>query len=241
VMNCYTNQHSEFPPERVALLSTLANQTALAIENARLATNAAVVREMHHRIKNNLQTVAMLLRMQAGESRGLSAAEVLHTSVHRILSIAAVHEVLAQEGFRLVDVKEVAERIARLTAQNMVRPDMNIDIVVEGEPLVMPSRPATSLALVINELLQNALEHAFVGRVNGIVRILLGHGPDGSVVDVTDDGIGYSGPEENSLGLEIVHTLIHEDLHGTMEIDGTPRGTKVTIRIPHLDATKGTE
>jgi two-component system, sensor histidine kinase PdtaS len=241
VMNCYTDQPSEFPPERVALLSTLANQTALAIENARLVTNAAVVREMHHRIKNNLQTVAMLLRMQAGESRGLRAEDVLRTSVHRILSIAAVHEVLAQEGFRLVDVKEVAERIARLTAQNMMRPDRNVEIVVEGEPLVLSSRAATSLALVINELLQNSLEHAFVGRAKGIVRILLGHGPEGPVIEVADDGIGYSGPEENSLGLEIVHTLVYEDLHGTMEIQGAPGGTTVTLRIPHQDAPRGTE
>src|SRR6185436_350099 len=156
-----------------SLFSTLANQTALAIENAQLVTNAAIVREMHHRIKNNLQTVAMLLRMQAGEARGnaaissdgtTTAADVLHISVTRILSIAAVHEVLAQEGFRLVNVKDVMERIAATVSQNMLRPDLQAEIIVEGEPVVLPSRPATALALVVNELLQNALEHAFVGR-----------------------------------------------------------------------------
>jgi two-component system, sensor histidine kinase PdtaS len=241
VMNCYTAAPSEFPPERVALLSTLANQTALAIENARLVTNAAVVREMHHRIKNNLQTVAMLLGMQARESRGLRAEDVLHASANRILSIAAVHEILAQEGFRLVNVKQVAERIVRLTAQNMVRPDLHVEITVEGESVVLPSRPATSLALVINELLQNSLEHAFVGREQGSVRILLGHSPAGLVVEVADDGIGFTGPEANSLGLEIVDTLIHEDLHGTLETHGGTGGTRVTLRIPSIDKTQEVE
>src|SRR3990172_8898252 len=143
VMNCYTDRPHVFSPEQIALFSTLANQTALAIENARLVTNAAVVREMHHRIKNNLQTVAMLLKMQAASGENLSAQDVLHISVNRILSIAAVHEVLSQEGFRFVDVKDVAERIAQLTAQNMLGPERRIHIHVTGEAIVLPSKPAT--------------------------------------------------------------------------------------------------
>src|SRR5687767_7973921 len=166
-LNCYTTQPHVFSEAEIALFSTLANQTALAIENAQLVTNAAVVREMHHRIKNNLQTVAMLLRMQADDGSILTAedaATAVQISVNRILSIAAVHEVLAQEGFRLVNVKDVTERIAQIVSQNMLHPDRPVEIVVEGEGIVLPSRAATSLALVINELLQNALEHAFVGR-----------------------------------------------------------------------------
>src|SRR3990172_7793008 len=145
VMNCYTDRPHVFSPEQIPLFSTLANQTALAIENARLVTNATVVREMHHRIKNNLQTVAMLLRMQASDGQPLTVQDVLHISVNRILSIAAVHEVLSQEGFRLVDVKDVCERIANLVAQNMLRPDLQVQIHVEGEAVILPSKPATSL------------------------------------------------------------------------------------------------
>jgi signal transduction protein with GAF and PtsI domain len=231
-LNCYTTQPRQFSDSEVALFSTLANQTALAIENAHLVTNAAIVREMHHRIKNNLQTVAMLLRMQAADGSGLTVQDVLHTSVNRILSIAAVHEVLAGEGFRLVNVKDVTERIAALVSQNMLRPDLQVNIVVTGEGLVMPSRPATALALVINELLQNALEHAFVGRPAGRVRIALGRGPAEWVVEVSDDGVGLPVARPSSLGLEIVETLVRDDLHGSLAFTSTAEGTQAVVRLP---------
>jgi len=101
--NCYTGEPHTFTSEEIGLFQTLANQTALAIENSRLVVNTAVVREMHHRVKNNLQTIAMLLRLQLGEGREIDAGEALRESIHRILSIAAVHQVLSQKGFRLVD------------------------------------------------------------------------------------------------------------------------------------------
>ncbi|MGD0173308.1 MAG: GAF domain-containing protein [Anaerolineales bacterium] len=236
VMACYTTHPAVFTPQQTALLSTLANQTALAIENARLATSAAVVREMHHRIKNNLQTVAMLLQMQGGEAADPALATVFRASIGRILSIAAVHEVLSRQGFRLVDVKQVAERIVRLTSQNMVRPGLQAAISVEGEAILLPSRPATSLALVINELLQNALEHAFDGRAEGRVRILLGRTPEGTLVEVEDDGVGFSqGAPTSRLGLEIVHTLVRDDLCGTIEFQSGPSGTRAVLRIPRMD------
>jgi two-component sensor histidine kinase len=235
-LNCYTTQARAFSEAEVALFSTLANQTALAIENAQLATNAAVVREMHHRIKNNLQTVAMLLRMEAGRGAGLTAqdaAMAVHISINRILSIAAVHEVLSQEGYRLVNVKDVTERIAQTVAQNMLRPDLQARIVVEGEPVILPSRAATSLALVINELLQNALEHAFVGREAGQVTITLGKGHRELVVEVADDGVGLPQGQPPSLGLEIVETLVRDDLHGRLTFSPAASGTHVIVRVPH--------
>ena len=241
VLNCYTDQPHEFSPDQIALFSTLANQTALAIENARLVTNAAVVREMHHRIKNNLQTVAMLLRLQASDEQNLTAQDVLQISVNRILSIAAVHEVLAQEGFRLVDVKDVAERIARIVAQNMLRPDLELEIKVEGEAVVLPSRPATSLALVINELLQNAIEHAFVGHDRGSVLIGLGRGTNGFVVEVRDDGVGLPVWQTSRLGLEIVGTLGGEDLRGKLDFKSGKGGTRVIVTLPQTIAEIGDE
>ena len=232
VLNCYTERPHQFSPEQIALFSTFANQTALAIENARLVTNAAVVREMHHRIKNNLQTVAMLLRLQAGDGQSLTARDALHLSISRIQSIAAVHEVLAQERFRSVNVKEVAERIARLTAQNMLRPDLEVEIAVEGEAIILPSQAATSLALVINELLQNSLEHAFAGLDRGRVRISMGRGPGEFVVEVCDDGVGLGAARPANLGLEIVETLVREDLRGKLEFSADAVGTRVVIRLP---------
>ena len=231
VLNCYTAEPHRFTDEEVALLSTLANQTALAIENARLVTNAAVVREMHHRIKNNLQNVAMLLRLQMSGDRQIPAREVLHDSVNRILSIAAVHEVLSQRGFRLVDVRDVLERVSHAVAQNMRRPDLAIQVSVSGDDVALPSQAATSLALAVNELIQNALEHAFTGRTQGRLDVALRRSPGTLMVEVRDDGVGLGDDPARRLGLEIVDALVNDDLRGTWSLGGR-EGTTARIEIP---------
>jgi two-component sensor histidine kinase len=194
-------------------------------------TNAAVVREMHHRIKNNLQNVAMLLRLQMSGEREVSAREVLHESVNRILSIAAVHEVLSQRGFRLVDLKDVLTRVGRAVAQNMRRPDLEIEVTVEGDEVALASQAATSLALAVNELIQNALEHAFVGRTQGHVVVTLRRTAHELVVEVQDDGVGLGADSPRQLGLEIVETLVREDLRGEWSLSSTG-GTSARIRVP---------
>jgi two-component sensor histidine kinase len=210
--------------------------------------NAAIVREMHHRVKNNLQTVAMLLRLQMSGGREVSAQEVLHESINRILSIAAVHEVLSQKGFRLVDVKDVIERIVAATTQNMLQPDKNIQITVEGEEVSLSSRPSTSLALAVNELIQNAVEHAFVDRNQGVIAIKLTQDRKHLSVEVTDDGVGFpvsydgrGAAPARSLGLQIVETLVEEDLKGEFTLSQIrdcqletrdKKGTRALIRIP---------
>jgi signal transduction protein with GAF and PtsI domain len=233
VLNCYTNETVYFTEEQMTLFTTLANQTALAIENARLVTNAAVVREMHHRIKNNLQTVAMLMQLQIPDADRLDTRQVLETNIHRIRSIAAVHESLSEQGFRLVDVKDVLERITQATAETMLRPDQNVEIVVFGESLPLPSRAATALTLVVNELVQNALEHAFVDRRVGRVEISLGRSPDELIILVRDNGRGLPPNLEYGLGLELTTTLITDDLHGGFKFNALAGGgTEVSIRLP---------
>jgi len=197
------------------------------------------VREMHHRIKNNLQNVAMLLRLQMSGDRQISAREVLHESINRILSIAAVHEVLSQRGFRSVDLKEVLTRVGRAVAHNMQRPTLEVEVSVEGDEVALPSQVATSLALVVNELIQNALEHAFVGRTRGCVVVSLRRGPaEQLTVEVRDDGVGLrsnayavSDRSARQLGLEIVETLVCEDLHGEWLLTGNG-GTTARITVP---------
>jgi two-component sensor histidine kinase len=231
VFNCYTAEPHRFTEDEVSLFSTLANQTALAIENARLVTNAAIVREMHHRIKNNLQSVAMLLRLQMSGEGEVPAREILHDSVNRILSIAAVHEVLSQRGFRRVDVKDVLTRVGRAVAHNMRRPDLAVEVDVVGDEVALSSRAATSLALAVNELIQNALEHAFPGRTQGRVAVLLQRQSDRLLIEVKDDGVGLSGGSPQQLGLEIVETLVNEDLQGAWSLTGND-GTTARITIP---------
>ncbi len=232
VLNCYTAVPRQFTEEQQALFMTLANQTALAIENARLVTNTAIIREMHHRIKNNLQTVAMLMQLQIPDAERLNTRQILETNIHRIHSIAAVHEVLSERGFRLVDVKDVLERITSMTADSMTTPGRDISIRVFGEPLALPSRAATSLALIVNELVQNALEHAFDGRYQGKIEISLGYSPDELIVLVRDNGRGLPESYEHGLGLEIAETLVRDDLDGRMKFHRLEQGTEISIRMP---------
>ncbi len=240
VVSCYTNEQREFSDSQISLFSTLANQTALAIENARLATHAAIVREMHHRIKNNLQTVAMLMQLQIPDAARLDTREVLETNIHRIRSIATVHEVLSEKGFHLVDVKDVLTRIARATVQAVNAPTRTITIDVLGESLVLSSQAATALALIVNELVQNAVEHAFVGRTQGMIEVTiaaepvsLGRSPANINIWVRDNGIGLPKIFEHGLGLEIAETLMIDDLDGTIDFHPLEQGTEVILTMPH--------
>jgi two-component sensor histidine kinase len=234
VFSCYTGAPHEFTPQEIELFQTLANQTALAIENARLVINAAVVREMHHRVKNNLQTIAMLLRLQMSAAGDLRAEDILAETINRILSIAAVHETLSEQGLRMVDVRDVLERVARSIAETMLVPEQGIAVSVSGDRLTLPSREATSLALAAGELIQNAVKHAFVGRPGGRIDVRLQAGPTEATLTVADDGVGDARPRnsDRGLGLQIVETLVGEDLKGAFELSASPAGTQAVIRFP---------
>ena len=232
VLACLAPPGHEFSDGQQTLLTTLANQTALAIENARLVTSAAVVREMHHRIKNNLQTVAMLMQLQLPDADRLETRAVLLTNIHRIRSIAAVHEILSEQGFRLVNVRAVLERIAQTTMTGMGRPHQAVAIAVHGDNLLLPSRAATALAVVVNELVQNSLEHAFVGRDTGQIDISLARAPGALLVVVRDDGVGLPDELPRSLGLEIAEALVADDLRGELQFVRRPNGAEVRIRLP---------
>ncbi len=238
VFNCYTAQPHQFTDSEVQLLTTLANQTALAIENANLVVRSAIIREMHHRVKNNLQTIAMLLRVQLRSDRETSAREVLTETIHRILSIAAVHEILSVEGFRLINLRQLLDRVAHHLTHTMSQPALQLSVTVGGDDIYLNSRQATSLALVVNELLQNAVEHAFPARAAGHVEVRLTQRDAGLVLEVEDDGqglpAGFNPLTGDDLGLKIVHALVTEDLGGTLTFAGGG-GTKAVITVPKLD------
>ncbi|MFN8499706.1 MAG: GAF domain-containing protein [Anaerolineae bacterium] len=236
VLRCYTTTTQMFSDDDVNLLSTLANQTALAIENAQLSVRAAVVQEMHHRVKNNLQTVAMLLRLQMNDPRAAAARPALQESINRILSIAAVHEILAGASIGRVDARALVERVAGLVTRNMLQPGQAIEVTVGGAAPTLPSQPATALALAVAELVQNSLEHAFPAEAEGHVHIDIADRGAEVVVTVTDDGRGlppdFDAAVESNLGVQIIRTLIEEDLGGTFRLaNGAAGGTAATLTI----------
>ena len=238
LMNVWSEVPIDFSAAQVELCTTLANQIALAIENAHLIGNAAIVREMNHRVKNNLQNIVMLLQLQMSDERKVTAKEVLHESINRIMSIAAVHDALAQEGFRLVDVKDVITRVVSLVHANMTRPDQTLEVTVTGDSIRLSSRAATAVALCANELVQNAMEHAFVDRTEGKIAVNLCANDGNVVLEVRDNGRGSVAKttepttQTHSLGLSIVETLVKDDLRGTFQLKHSAKGSTARIEAP---------
>lgn len=218
--------------DRAMLYERMSRQ---AVENAELRVRAALVQEMHHRVKNNLQTVAMLLRLQMAEGRDGVRETLLREAEGRILSIALVHDILSKQTGRRVEVRELVQRIAQQVSRAFSRP--GIEIQVRGDALELPSQPASSLALVVNELLDNALTHAFVGRQEGSVEVRLRRIPGGLAIEVVDDGVGLPPSRPSSLGLEIARTLVEEDLRGRLSVEGRPEGgTRAELTLKVEDA-----
>lgn len=197
-----------------------------------ISVKDATIREIHHRVKNNLQTIASLLRLQGRRVHSEEAKGALQESVLRISSIALVHETLSEDPSDVAEFGEVARRIGRMVGEGLVMPGRGIEIKVTGSAGPLGADLATPLAVTLTELLQNAVEHAFPDDRAGTVAVELSRDEHQVGMTVWDDGAGIpEGALEGSrLGLQIVRSLIGE-LGGRLEImsDG---GTRVEIRIP---------
>ncbi|MEM7344071.1 MAG: histidine kinase dimerization/phosphoacceptor domain -containing protein [Chloroflexota bacterium] len=234
--NVQTEIRHPFTDEEVELFSFIFELAAVAIEKAQLV-HKALVQEMHHRVKNNLQTIAMLLRLQADQPKQLSPKNILNESINRVLSIATVHEILSEAGVDRIGMMDLIKRVTHSVSTNMLNPEADITIAVEGDNIELPSQRATNLALVANELLQNALEHGIAQRKTGHIVIALEDQADYLFLKVIDDGQGlfpeFQIDRDLGLGLEIVQTTVTEDLQGQFEIanrnDGP--GTQVTVKL----------
>lgn len=197
-----------------------------------------VIQEIHHRVKNNLQVISSLLRLQMRRSSSEEAAEVFRDSVSRISSMAMVHDYLAQNGIEQADVKFVMEQIAALLISSSSIPGQHISVAVQGESLFLPSDKATSVVLVVNELVQNSIKHAFRSRDEGKIEICVNCRKQMVTITVMDDGCGMEeavSSKRSSLGLQLVDMLVEEKLQGVLSFFHSTRGTKVSITFPIID------
>ncbi len=203
-----------FTPEERMLLGSVANQAAAAVESGRGVMRGIVAQEIHHRVKNNLQTVASLLRLRAG---GADPARALADSVDRILSIAEVHDLLTASREGDVDLSDLIRRVSAMLGRSIgTRPAEEEIAHVE-----VPGDTATAVALIFSELYANALEHG-----GGDVRVHLDRDPAGRVELVVADagpGLPADFDPDRSLGLKIARALATDQLHGTLILeDGDP-------------------
>jgi two-component system, sensor histidine kinase PdtaS len=205
------DRDAPFSDDDRALLEAIAHHAAVALEHGRAVMRGVLAQEIHHRVKNNLQTVASLLRLQA-RAEGVDPREALEHSVNRILAIAAVHEVLTEQRDEDVELAELIDRLRAMLVQGLAG---GRDVRASLEPVSLAGNRATALALVFSELLQNALEHGA-----GAVRIELTHRNGDVVLAIADEGGGADGVPEGT-GLSIVHALVRDELHGTFDLAGS--------------------
>ncbi|MGH2820267.1 MAG: sensor histidine kinase [Actinomycetota bacterium] len=197
-----------------------------------ISVKDATIREIHHRVKNNLQTIASLLRLQGRRVSSEEARGALLESVLRISSIALVHETLSEHPSDVADFGEVARRIAQMVREGLVAPERSIEIKVAGSTGPLRAELATPLAVTLSELMHNAVEHAFPEGDGGTIAVELSRSGDEVVAVVWDDGVGLSGDPEKgtNLGLHIVRSLTQE-LGGTFTISSNG-GTRAQVRVP---------
>ena len=213
--------------------------TELRSRDRQLIGKDATIREIHHRVKNNLQTVAALLRLQARRMTVPEARTALEESVRRVSSIAMVHEMLSQAWDEVVPFDEIADRVLAMCAE-VAAPESAVVVRRTGSFGELPADVATALAMALTELVQNAVEHAFEGPAHGLIEVAASR-PEGRLrVEVVDDGGGlppsFHLASSPRLGLQIVRTLIEGELRGSLVVEAgsSGAGTRAALEVPVL-------
>ena len=220
--------------DRIGAIVLLQNVTELRRRERELVTKDATIREIHHRVKNNLQTVSALLRLQSRRIEDPAASAALNEAVRRIASIALVHETLSSSAEASVAFDDVLDRLVAHALD--LSPRMGqLQIARTGELGSLDPRIATPLSLVVTELIHNALEHGLAESGNHLT-ITVARGESGAEITIFDDGVGlpkgFSMAESSNLGLQIVRTLTENELRGNIDLVRTTAGTEARLTFP---------
>lgn len=224
-------------PKSNCAIVILQDITELHKKDEELLIKSAVIKEIHHRVKNNLQTIVSLLRLQERRTESSDAKSILQDCIGRVNSIAVVHEYLSQQGDGMIDVGKVAKSIYQALVSSMLNSDFVLETDFATDNVLLPSEKATSIALILNELLQNAIEHAFAGRTNGKLTVRFNDSGSCYELLIADNGVGlptdFSWQQSSSLGLKIIKTMAEADLKGSFALvplaDG---GVQASVIIP---------
>jgi two-component system, sensor histidine kinase PdtaS len=236
--------------QRTGALVLVRDVTELRRRERELLTKEATIREIHHRVKNNLQTVAALLRLQARRLHAPEARAALEEAVRRVGSIAIVHETLSHAPEETVDFDDIADRVAMMAGE-VSAPEVRVTPKISGQFGMLPASVATPIAMVLTELLQNALQHGFGASAlrgagngagngaessvdgDGFIEVLAARAPEQLTVTVSDSGAGlptdFDLENTTSLGLQIVRTLVVAELGGHLSIMPRPGGGTIAV------------
>ena len=235
----------ELTEDELGLLQAFTDAATLAIENARLyegvkksaALSSTLLQEMHHRVRNNLQTVAALLSLQIRQDPNSGASTILREAASRIQSIAAVHDLLSDEGrFAGATVDVIARLVVDEIRSTIVPPDFTVAFEIEPSECLVSSRQATIIALLVNELIANAIEHGFRRRKRGTIVIRGRSRGRFCAVEVENDGetlpAGFDLVESSGLGMRIVERLVSSDLQGRFGLTSKHDRTVARVTFP---------
>ena len=219
--------------ERVGAAVLCRDVTELRVRERELLTKDLTIREIHHRVKNNLQTVASLLRIQSRQSSSLEVKETLAQAMRRVSAIAVVHDVLSEGIDQEVSFDQIFNRILQLVPEIATGYHTTVKTSISGTFGDLSTERATTLALVLTELVANAVEHGLADK-SGEIRVQADRGPRTLKIEVVDDGVGLpEGAVGTGLGTQIVRTLVESELRGKISWTAPIRGgTRVVLELP---------
>lgn len=209
-------------------------ETMEHLSNSSMVTNGGDIqqKEIHHRVKNNLQMVASILNIQARKVESEELKLTLKENVNRILSIATIHDLLTyQREEKNLSVHKIVEKVVSNIMVYAESVEKKVEVRVRGDDALVNSDRAVSIAVIINELVTNALKHAFVDCREGLIEIQVGRGNSYVFITVMDNGSGFLNgiPEEGHFGLGLVKTMVTDKLQGNLQIHSGTTGTQITF------------
>lgn len=218
---------------RTGALVLCRDVTELRRQERELITKDATIREIHHRVKNNLQTVASLLRIQSRRSKSEEVKEQLSQAMRRVAAIAVVHDTLSEGLSQDVNFDEVFDRALMLTSEVASLHNTTVKTLIDGKFGQLKSEVATPLAVALTEIVANAVEHGLAGR-NGIVHVVAERKPKNLTITVSDNGVALDVSKIGTgLGTQIIKTLIEGELRGAINwMAPSDGGSRVVIHIP---------
>jgi len=219
--------------ERIGGLILVRDVTQLRDRERELITKDVTIREIHHRVKNNLQTVSSLLKIQARKSESEEVKNSLQQALRRVNAIGLVHEALSELSQQDVEFDSVFQQILNLVGELFASYRATVETKIEGRFGEIPSERATPLAIALTEIVSNAVEHGLRDR-SGVVMVSVNRENNRLDIEVTDDGIGMpEGKEGSGLGTQIIRSLVEGELRGNISWTSPIRGgTRVKLSIP---------
>jgi two-component sensor histidine kinase len=226
----------------VALKRAIDQSRQLADQNYELYSKAKrdaeeralLLRELDHRVRNNLSVIMGLLSMERNRRPPRAAGEALVSLENRMRSFLMVHEALRRQNYRGVPLREIAEKLTQ-RLRNAWDPERRVAVDFKGDSHILSEREGFALALVLNELITNAFRHGFPDGRSGNMVIEMQRSPDAYTLSVTDDGVGSASIQRDRLtgsGTSIINALVKDELGGTAQFQVTSAGTAVTINFP---------